>query len=212
MSTVATIGTCANDANPKNDGNYERKRHFVLAFLNHCLWSTQPIACRYLQVFAQPHTFDGMSVLATTKAAAAILIFVSGTLFPEQPQQEMQPQNGTSDEKLSTTRTTNVSTTKDYMDHADKSPCKTSLPDVEANPESVKGHDELTYERTSSWTETSSDYSSPSGPTVHDRTKLWTKISLCMAYSVFAMGRAATNVASNQFTVSYYISESHYRF
>ena len=203
MSAVTTTATYANDGNPKNGGNYyERKRHFALAFSNHCAYSTQPIACRYLQVFAQPHTFDAMSVLATAKAAAAMLIFVSRTLFPDQPQKEIQLQNGTSDEKLSTTRTTNVSTAKDYLDHADKSTCKTRVPDVEANPESVKGHDELTYERTSSYTETSSDDSSPSGPTVSDRTKLWTKLSLCMAYSVLAVGREVTNVASTQFTVS----------
>ena len=46
-----------------------------LAFLNHAVWSSQPIALQCLQVHAQPQVFDGQGVLRTSKLFGAVLLF-----------------------------------------------------------------------------------------------------------------------------------------
>ena len=51
-------------------------RRLFLAFLNHAVWSSQPIASRCLQVCAQPQVFDGQGVLCTSKLFGAVLLFL----------------------------------------------------------------------------------------------------------------------------------------
>lgn len=54
----------------------EESRQFLLALINHILWSTLSPASRYLQVFAEPMVFDGQGILATCKATSAILVAI----------------------------------------------------------------------------------------------------------------------------------------
>lgn len=58
-----------------------KNRNFFLAFLNHLIWSSLPVASRYLQVYAEPLSFDGQGVLCTAKATSALLIFACGGFF-----------------------------------------------------------------------------------------------------------------------------------
>lgn len=61
----------------------------IKALFNHILWSSQPVASRYLQVFAQPVLFDGQAVLCTAKAASAILLFAfSHAVCPDKKEQQ----------------------------------------------------------------------------------------------------------------------------
>ena len=51
-------------------------RQLFLAFLNHAVWSSQPVTSRHLQVHAQPQVFDGQGVLCASKLFSAVLLFL----------------------------------------------------------------------------------------------------------------------------------------
>jgi hypothetical protein len=46
------------------------------AIANHLLWSALAVASRYLQVYATPQTFHGMTILTVTKASSFVLLFL----------------------------------------------------------------------------------------------------------------------------------------
>lgn len=68
---------CTHTAMTDDNGPWK----LCLIVLNHILWSAQPIAARYLQVYATPLLFDGQGVLATAKFTSAVLVFSSSRIF-----------------------------------------------------------------------------------------------------------------------------------
>jgi hypothetical protein len=125
-------------------------RRFLLAFVNHVLWSSQPVASRYLQVFAEPVVFDGLGVLCTAKAASAILLFAfSHTVCPDK-------KNNTAE------------TVEDDVDTEEQTLISTSS----ASPRRQR-----------------------------------TKIFFALLFGTVATFRAALNIASSKFTLSFYTSK-----
>jgi len=53
----------------------------VWCTINHLLWSTLAVSSRYLQVYATPQKFNGMTVLAVSKAASALLLWLKSRLY-----------------------------------------------------------------------------------------------------------------------------------
>ena len=128
-------------------------RRFLLALVNHCIWSSLTVASRYLQVYAQPQTLDGQAVLCTSKfTSAALLATCGGCMCPERNTE------GTS------SKTNRREESSDDND-----------------PQTLGG-------------------ASPQSPSLR------TKITYALAFGIVATLRAALNIASAKFTVSYYIT------
>ena len=118
-------------------------RRFLLALVNHFIWSSLTVASRYLQVYAQPDTFDGQAVLCTSKfTSAALLATCGGCVCPE----SSEASSKTSDDPQT------------------------------------------------------SDSASPQAQALR------IKIAYALAFGIVATLRAALNIASAKFTVSYYIT------
>jgi len=49
--------------------------------INHLLWSTLAVSSRYLQVYATPQTFNGMTILAVCKATSGLLLWLKSRLW-----------------------------------------------------------------------------------------------------------------------------------
>lgn len=128
----------------------EDRRRFLLALVNHVIWSSLTVASRYLQVYARPRTFDGQAVLCTGKFTSAALLATCGCVCPD------------SSEEPSKTSRREDSTGED-------------------DPQTLGS-------------------ASPRAPALR------TKIAFALAFGIVATLRAALNIASAKFTVSYYIT------
>lgn len=143
-------------------------RRFLLALVNHFIWSSLTVASRHLQVYAQPQTFDGQAVLCTSKfTSAALLATCGGCLCPESSICRDEGASGKTNRREEST-------------------------DDELREESTDDDDSQIILHVGR--------ASPQAPALR------TKITYALAFGIVATLRAALNIASAKFTVSYYIT------
>ena len=53
----------------------------LLTIFNHASWSTLHVAARYLQLYAEPITFDSQTLLSSCKGSAAIFLYLIGIII-----------------------------------------------------------------------------------------------------------------------------------
>ena len=70
----------------------------LLTIANHAAWSTLHVSARYLQVYAEPATFDGQGVLSSTKGFAALFLFAWGAITARIEGTSNEQKNDGSDE------------------------------------------------------------------------------------------------------------------
>jgi len=161
---------------------FEDSRRFLLALINHIIWSTLTVASRYLQVYAVPTVFDGQGVLATAKATSLILIFTcSHIVCPEKEEQ-------------------NSSRTHENDDDEGKDSDAVMQEDANVDDVDARAERRPTVPvRQKGMLEPMQAHTTPPPPKR-------TKIFFALLFGIVATCRAALNIASAQFTLSYYIT------
>ena len=176
----------------------------LLTIINHASWSTLHVAARYLQVYAQPITFDSPTLLSSTKGFAALFLFIFGIASSWVDENYYNAGNKYS--KLQSVNDTLNIRASCLVDDNDKS--KSNNKNERA--ESATQYDTLTSkEQIAAMSNQSTTHAIQDEDTeIEDGILLQRKrVMYALLFAVVSTTRASSNIASAKFTYTYNISE-----
>ena len=176
----------------------------LLTIINHASWSTLHVAARYLQVYAQPITFDSPTLLSSTKGFAAFFLFIFGIASSWADENYYSAGNKYS--RFQSVNDTLNASASCLVDDNDKS--KSNNKNERA--ESATQYDTLTSkEQIAAMSNQSTTHAIQDEDTeIEDGILLQRKrLMYALLFAVVSTTRASSNIASAKFTYPYNISE-----
>ena len=177
----------------------------LLTIINHASWSTLHVAARYLQVYAQPITFDSPTLLSSTKGFAALFLFIFG--IASSWVDENYNSAGNKYSRLQSVNDTLNTRASCLVDDNDKSK---SNKKKNERAESATQYDTLTSkEQIAAMSNHSTTHAIQDEDTeIEDGILLQRKrVMYALLFAVVSTTRASSNIASAKFTYTYNISE-----
>ena len=172
----------------------------LLTIINHASWSTLHVAARYLQVYAQPITFDSPTLLSSTKGFAALFLFIFGIASSWVDENYYSAGNKYS--RLQSVNDTLNASASCLVDGNDKS--KSNNKNERAEYDTLIPKEQIAAMSNHSTTHAIQDEDTE----IEDGILLQRKRLLyALLFAVVSTTRASSNIASAKFTHPYNISE-----